>query len=166
MSIDFSTGTNFTNSAATVLLNISVDEQITKPLQPAFNSYGVMTPSAATGFYFIYPSTSFNIGNCYNVTTGRFTAPVSGVYYFYFNHITNAVAGEYRVVYYKNGAWYGGSNYISWTPGASYMSLYGSQHISLAANDFVNVALNSAPAPLYAGATDIAYGQFSGHMIG
>lgn len=165
MAVDFSTSISLTNATPTTLLNISSTGYVTKPLQPSFNANGVVATTA--GSYVIYPSTTFNIGGCYNTANGRFTAPVAGVYYFYFNHITNATtAGEYRIIFYKNAAWYSGSCYISVAPATTYLSLYGNQHIALAANDYVNVIYSTGPAALYGGAGDTQYGQFSGHLIG
>lgn len=164
MAIDFGTSSSLTEAGTTTLLGISSAGHITKPLQPAFNAFGVT--GTTQGNYVIFPSVQFDRTSSYNTSNGRFTAPVAGRYYFYYQQITNAVAGEYRAVFYKNAAWYSGSNYIFVAGAAQYMSLYCSQHIDLAVNDYVNVLLITAPAAMYAGAGDVAYGQFSGHLIG
>jgi hypothetical protein len=162
MGIDFATTSTISNPSST-LLGISNAGHITKPLQPIFNAFGIA--ATTQGNNVVLSNVAFNVGNCYNSVNGAFTAPVSGIYYFYFNHINSAIAGEYRIVFYKNNVWYSGSNYINYVP-AAYFSLYASQHINLAANDFVTVRLDLSPAALYSGAGDLQYGQFSGHLIG
>ena len=47
-----------------------------------------------------------NIGNCYSTSTGRFTAPVSGIYYASFTFYSNNTATNPRPAIMKNGALY------------------------------------------------------------
>lgn len=165
MAIDFSgTNSGFYNSTNTSVLGLSTTA-ITKPFQPAFSAYGVT--GTTQGNYVVFPSVAFDNNSNYNTSNGRFTAPVAGMYYFKYQQLANnGVAGEYRVVFYKNAAWYSGSNYITYKTASAYWSLFASQHIYLAANDYVNVLLNQAPAAMYAGAGDTQYGQFSGYLVG
>jgi hypothetical protein len=135
---------------------------VTKLSSPAFLAFGAT--GTASGNFVVFPTAKFDNRRSYSTSTGRFTAPVAGTYYFYFQHITNTTGGEYRVVLYKNGAWYGGSNYITQSVGGQVWGVFASQHISLAANDYVNVLYISGPGSLYP--SDIVWGQFSGYLIG
>lgn len=162
MAIDFSGASTLTKNVSTTILGLSTTG-ITKPLQPVFNAGGVT--GTTSGNYVVFPSTQFNIGSGYNVSNGRFTAPVAGVYYFKFQHITNAIVGEYRFGYYKNTVLYSGSITIIQINTAAFSSVTATQHIQLAVSDYVNVLYVSGPAAMYA-AADSAYGQFSGYLVG
>lgn len=59
--------------------------RVTKPYQPAFRATGdnnsqSLTSSTAT--VVIFDATETNIGNNYNTSNGRFTAPIAGFYHF------------------------------------------------------------------------------------
>ena len=163
MAIDFSGASTITKNVSTTILGLSTTG-ITKPLQPAFNAIGQI--GTTSGNYVIFPSTQFNIGSGYSVANGRFTAPVAGVYYFKFNHITGATAGEYRFGYYKNTVLYSGSITIIQINTVAYSSVTATQHIQLAVSDYVNIRYVSGPGAMYAGAGDFSYGQFSGYLVG
>ncbi len=55
--------------------------RVTMPYQPAFKA-SRLSGNVGAGNTFVFNSASFNTGGHYNTSTGRFTAPVSGVYQF------------------------------------------------------------------------------------
>ena len=68
-------------------LSVDAAGRVTMPYQPAFYAYltSNLGLSGGTSTTITYPNVSFNIGNNYNTSNGRFTAPVSGVYVFTMN---------------------------------------------------------------------------------
>jgi hypothetical protein len=84
-------GTIALQNAGTTGFNLDASGRPLTPLRPAFN---VATPPSGTitsaGSYIVYTSVYTNIGSCYSSSTGKFTAPVSGMYHFTVNVYTNA----------------------------------------------------------------------------
>jgi hypothetical protein len=88
--------------------------------------------------------TSFNIGSCYNITTRRFTAPISGVYQLNATIATSGGAGTFSYLsceFWVNGArrvvggWDGG--------GPSYGQTSHSTVLFLNTNDYVQIGCES-----------------------
>ena len=65
-------------------LRILDSGNVTMPNQPSFYAYGngAITTIPSSDSNPVYNATVRNTGNCYNTTTGIFTAQVGGVYYF------------------------------------------------------------------------------------
>jgi microcystin-dependent protein len=63
-------------------VRIDASGRITLPYQPAFHAYLNTSGNPASASPVVYTQTRFNIGSHYSTATGRFTAPVAGVYFF------------------------------------------------------------------------------------
>jgi hypothetical protein len=120
--------------------------------------------AAAPGTDIVFSGPLFNRQNHYNAANGRFTAPVTGLYFFSFHQLAdNATAGEYRIAFYANGVGFGGNRTIQTKPASVWQSLRICAHIYLIAGDYVTVRYETGPANLYG---DGGYNQFSGNLIG
>ena len=80
-------------------IRVDSSGRVTLPYQPAFNAYGTTTfnsRSASDQSAIPFDSTTLNVGNHYDTSNGRFTAPIDGVYFFAANlRLDSTAAGGY-----------------------------------------------------------------------
>ena len=113
--------------------------RVSLPYQPMFAARAT-AGTTATGTWNTYVDVNANVGNHFNPTTGLFTAPAAGKYFFTFSAFTEA--GQSAQVYFLlNGSAYwrtytqnGTSTYVALNPGIVIFSL--------SANDTVGVYMN------------------------
>jgi len=163
------TGTNMylgtSNSYATGVTNdaivINPAGQVTKPVQAAF----VATYSGAISApnTIIWSNVLNNVGSNYSAATGRFTAPVAGMYMFGFNILLPyAPSGEWRIAFYRNGANY--DQIIGYkTIGSYWQTMQGTIIIYLNASDYVTTYYVSGSGALY---NDTNFNRFWGYLLG
>ena len=83
-------------NGSTKLWGINESGFVTNPNAPGFTARGYSSYVTQTGiseysdsgtmYIFLYDQITYNIGNHFDNTNGRFTAPISGRYLFNFNH--------------------------------------------------------------------------------
>ena len=145
-------------------MRISSNGLVTMPYQPAFS---VANGAASTGPGIVpIKNIVFDDGNNFNTSTYRFTAPVTGRYFFsyYCNVLANSTAAaifRFRVNGTVRGAYYYNSTK---TNGLYYMVSF-QQVIKLDAGDYVDVYNASVDSPDYS-LTTADWGNFSGNLIG
>jgi hypothetical protein len=133
------------------------------PNRPAFCARGVSNTGGGDRTLLFNQTIDFNVGSHYNSSTGRFTAPIAGIYFFEF-HLFATAGSRYLGNISKNGA--GWQEYTQEQPNGAgtsqgYGSLDGKIVISLAANDYVTV---TATATILG--TSSIYTSFSGYLVG
>ena len=150
---EFNNGTAF---------EVNKNGQVTTPYQPAF----MAKLSAATGQNFngtlIFNSVNHNIGNHYNSSNGRFTAPVAGRYLFnwYTNVDTNSNSTSLWGDWLINGS-YSNYRFYTYVTHTGWELLTASIIFSLSSGDYVNVYVSTSGN--YDGGS---YGSFNGCLLG
>ena len=89
------------NGSLSERLRINSNGYVTKPNNPAFIAGRTNGNYTHTPQPFNLNATRLNVGNHYNTSTYKFTAPVAGVYYFFAQVYYNNGTGSYRVGFRK-----------------------------------------------------------------
>jgi hypothetical protein len=167
--ITFNTTVQNTVNTTVERMRIEHNGVITTPAMPAFLARGPQTITPGNVFR-SYAVEVFDRGNNFDPTTGVFTAPATGIYYFTFHALIDKVTtGEFRISLLKNGGEYHRIIlYKNWSITASqaYQTISIDGHIDLSTGDTVSVYYVSGPGSLYTPDTGGVWSKFSGHMIG
>jgi hypothetical protein len=132
--------------------------------QPFFTAQysGLTVPTNTTDIRF--DTVAYNIGSHYNSTTGVFTAPVAGDYFFFVRMLfVNATAGRTDLAFHRNAALLPGARVAIQKPANTWYSLHGTVVASLAANDAISVRPTILGPALY---TDVNFNGFGGYFLG
>lgn len=150
------------NTSAVERMRLDASGRLTLPNQPSF--YATHSNNSTSTGTVVWGNVIYNIGNNYNSTNGRFTAPVAGTYFFRAQTlIQNAPSGEVRIALYKNDAGYGGSRFITQKPANAWFSIVVHGHMYLNANEWATVYFGQNPTTIY---SDSDFNSFSGHLVG
>ena len=147
----------------TTAMTINHNGHITKPAHPCFDvvrSGGHVT----SGNYIIYNTVHVNNGAHYNASTGKFTAPVAGHYFFSYGTIKNTSAVT-RIYIRKNGSNVpsGADRHLRMDSGTGYgdngaMTIV----LNLAVGDEIQIYVGAGEAY----GTTQEYCYFNGYLIG
>ena len=136
--------------------------RVTMPYQPAFLAGAVVSDTNySAGTTIPWPRVFTNRGNHFSTSTNRFTAPVTGAYFFAFT-IWHNTSNVVRVGIRINGSLVGGSSYIHARGGLNATDDTAGLHatLSLNANDWVDVFVQAGTARMFYALT------FTGFLIG
>jgi hypothetical protein len=152
-----------TSSVLTERFRIDANGYVTMPNQPAFEVSATGGGFAAPQ-YVPFNNKYFDIENDFSTTTYLFTAPVDGLYFFYWTSIGGNVASTYRYYLHINGANTGGGDLHLRLPPSGTNYDYGTalHTTSLSSGDTVGVYYGAGSADSYASAD---YTRFGGHLI-
>jgi len=158
-------------SNAAVRMTVDGSGRVTMPYQPSFYAYQTAGASKSTtgAFTTEFNTTLLNVGSCYSTSTGRFTAPVAGVYFFQLKGLPRYGTSNNNVelTFYKNGSNVVSRSftYASMLSTANHAQVTANLYISLAVNDYVQMGIYAVGA-----GTDVYYGEnlgsFCGHLVG
>ena len=162
-------------NGSTKLWAISEHGYMLNPTKPYFNVYKDNVTSYTTGgpADIVWNQVKSNVTSSYNTSNGRFTAPISGRYFFAFNILHRGV-GFVKGGYAINGThFYAGSGSMATGSSEFYVdgNVSGShQHVTipmildLSAGDYVTVSVYRSGGDLYFGGN--AHNNWIGYLLG
>ena len=147
-------------------LRIDSSGRVTMPYQPSFFAYknGADT-TTNVGSIIVFDGTSHNIGSNYSTSTGKFTAPVAGVYAFHAQIWAKNATSLARTQFFVNS---GNVTQHGMNPAGVNLSDHTYQMSMvrfLSANDTVDIRVDSSNLTYYAGGGS-SHSFFSGYLIG
>jgi len=156
---------NIQNAAGTSAMTIDSTGRILTPARPAFFATRTGT-TVSVGSDYVFDNVVTNIGSHYSSSTGKFTAPIAGIYLFGANILAmdNTNANGFIIV--KNNASVV-SNELgrarSHDGGHLHNTISLSVTVSLSASD--TVFCHVSEGSMYGGSSN-AWCTFSGHLVG
>ena len=141
-------------------MNIDTSGRVTMPTQPCFcvyNPSGTYHSSTTDPFGKGTFSTYVNVGSHFSTTTGRFTAPVAGNYYFSFSAMFDS-SGNAGFDFRVNGTAKNGGEGLDFS-NDTYTQIAGSIIFALSVNDYVTLTIRGRRIHQ-------RYGSFEGFLIG
>ena len=139
-------------TGGTERLRIDASGRVTMPYQPAFCTTGNTASFSGVTFK---GTVLLNNGNYYSTSSGKFTAPVAGIYAFSFNLTTEDTNSHFTYIS-VNG---GNANGYQLSYGVTYQSATQNIVVSLSAGDYVEGKRRATGYSVYRA-------NFSGHLIG
>jgi hypothetical protein len=135
---------------------------VTKPNQPAFRACKDTGDTSSTG-YIVWNASKINVGGHYSTSTGKFTAPVAGNYYFAVRALTASAT--------QNNIWIGikhnGNDVLqTYHSHINHSNISGEAIITMAANDYVQTYWGGTGMIHTGGTNHHIYSFFQGHLIG
>lgn len=155
--------TNAIRHLGSAVDNITVDAagRVRMPNQPAFYARRTAGHYSAYTGVIVFDSVRFNTGNHYDSSTGRFTAPVAGLYLFSWSALPYST-GWCEIELRKNGSEIAGRIQNKDTNGVGDGLAAKTAFVQLAQGDYIEAyAMNT-----YAYANDGLWTTFSGSLIG
>ena len=156
-------------------MSIDTAGRVLTPALPVFFAEKTATFNSTSSYQeIVYDTAHINQGNCYSTSTGRFTAPISGIYEFGYGHIATAADNVHRMHLKKNGS------YITIGGVAKHYELRHQimdddyqcnaqyvVYVSLTASDYVSTwwKTDNNDDSMYASANPV-YNVFRGRLIG
>jgi hypothetical protein len=157
----------FGSETYTERARIDSSGRITTPYQPAWSAdfNGFTCTNAGQIYYPVYNTPEINVGGHFNTSTGRMTAPVSGVYLLMGSFLRNSSAYVFRGQFYKNGVRQTEGEYRTTEAFSGYneTSTF-TQIVSAVAGDTLGwgIACDVAGGSIYPS----SYNYFAGYLLG
>jgi len=157
----------------TIGMTIDSTGRILTPARPAFRAR-IAGSSSAHGdqLHLVFETEDFDIGGNYDTSTGRFTAPVAGVYWFGFSGMTatNSSGGapttndNIIVSFLKNSAYIEGARHYEYVGASNQVTMRMADMVNLSASDYVNVYCSSEF--VYSNSNSAYDPVFQGYLVG
>ena len=146
------------NSSSTDLFTVNKDGVVRMPFQPSFFVANENGSSVASPNKMSFNVVTTNTNSCWSSANNRFTAPVSGKYFFSYS-ILNSLAATFYVQFRKNGTAMTIGQYPRSYSQLQYSANTASGILELNANDYIEIWIESGTAHPY-------HCFFSGSLIG
>jgi hypothetical protein len=146
--------------------NIDNSGRVTMPYQPSFFAYVTGGDNTTNvGSIIVFNETAHNTGSHYSTSTGKFTAPVTGVYAFHAQIWAKNGTANARTQFFVNS---GNVTQHGMNPASINLSDHAYQMSmvrSLSANDTVDIRVDAANLTYYGGG-GTSHTYFTGYLVG
>ena len=154
-----------------VIMSLAEDGIMYLPYQPAFDSVYDRAGGGAVGYTsanteIVFNVTNNNRGNHFSTTTGRFTAPITGTYFFSIGGMSNEGTQPMWLELRVNGNLLTNPHhpYMNVQNGTGYRHITSQYTLQLNDGDYVSVFTGGTTAGIYGGGNN--HNHFVGYLIG